>query len=72
MLGSDVSFLTCDDLHAYKRKFSLNTAGVVVKLLKVRKFKRFLVKEHKIDTTQCLSKSRNPNVNLQFLEKMSS
>lgn len=37
MFGSDLSFLTCDDLHAYRRKLSLSTATVLVKLLKVRK-----------------------------------
>lgn len=42
MFGSDVSFLTCEDLHAFQRKLSLNTAGLVVKLLKVSKFYCFL------------------------------
>lgn len=36
MFGNDLAFMTCDDLHAYQRKLSLSTAGVVVKLLKVR------------------------------------
>ncbi|XP_057190895.1 apolipophorins-like isoform X2 [Triplophysa rosa] len=39
MFGSDVSFLTCDDLHAFQRKLSLNTAGLVVKLLKGQEIK---------------------------------
>ncbi len=38
MFGNDLAFMTCDDLHAYQRKLSLSTAGVVVKLLKVRRF----------------------------------
>lgn len=36
MYGNDLTFMTCDDLQAYQRKMSLSTAGVVVKLLKVR------------------------------------
>lgn len=36
MFGNDLTFMTCDDLQAYQRKLSLSTAGVVVKLLKVR------------------------------------
>ncbi len=36
MFGNDLAFMTCDDLHVYQRKLSLSTAGVVVKLLKVR------------------------------------
>lgn len=38
MFGNDLAFMTCDDLHAYQRKLSLSTAGVVVKLLKVRSY----------------------------------
>ncbi|XP_043117620.1 uncharacterized protein LOC122360826 [Puntigrus tetrazona] len=39
MFGNDLAFMTCDDLHAYQRKLSLNTAGVVVKLLKGQEIK---------------------------------
>ncbi|XP_065125287.1 uncharacterized protein [Paramisgurnus dabryanus] len=39
MFGSDLSFLTCDDLHALRRKLSLSTAAVLVKLLKGQEVK---------------------------------
>ncbi|ROJ13810.1 Apolipophorin [Anabarilius grahami] len=39
MFGSDLTFMTCDDLQAYQRKLSLSTAGVVVKLLKGQEIK---------------------------------
>ncbi|KAF4116813.1 hypothetical protein G5714_001366 [Onychostoma macrolepis] len=39
MFGNDLAFMSCDDLHAYQRKLSLSTAGVVVKLLKGQEIK---------------------------------
>jgi len=47
MFGNDLTFMTCDDLQAYQRKLSLSTAGVVVKLLKVKNyFSRCYLKEY--------------------------
>ncbi|TRY85495.1 hypothetical protein DNTS_015852 [Danionella cerebrum] len=39
MFGKDLTFFTCDDLHVLQRKLSLNTAGVIIKLLKGQEIK---------------------------------
>lgn len=38
MFGSDLTFMTCDELLGRLRELSLNVAGFTVELLKVRKY----------------------------------